>query len=324
MVGGSTWGAVYDVARLTNGLAGAGRIEPHTTDRAEHLDRIVENNADSYAVIARPLLADGRYHRTMGNHDDVFSVEPQHRDALADHLPACEPSTRSCSSAPGTGRGRGRRNRGGHHPRPPDRRLERPRHRVPRAAVTWLANTLDDLPRIRPDRRVARRGGTRPAARRAGPQPPHHARPSLRRQPSLRLPRRGTPLRLACGARARPRMAVDRLRPHPLPDAVARSTRSGHAGHATPTRAAACSTARSVRSSGTRATAARCTADRGVDEPADRRAARTGARRSRARGPPDVDRHRQPGPTDRGSAAGVAEAAVAPLGVVELVDLDEL
>ena len=51
MVGGSTWGAVYDVARLAGGAGGRLAAEPRRELLREHLDRIVDNNAATYRVI---------------------------------------------------------------------------------------------------------------------------------------------------------------------------------------------------------------------------------------------------------------------------------
>jgi hypothetical protein len=89
MVGGSTWGAVYDVARLAAGAAGSLADEPRRGLLREHLDRIVDNNAALYALLREGFCRDGRYHRTMGNHDDVFD-DPALCSHLATHLPGTE------------------------------------------------------------------------------------------------------------------------------------------------------------------------------------------------------------------------------------------
>jgi hypothetical protein len=89
MVGGSTWGAVYDVAYLTGATVGPGRTLARRRILAEHLDRIVENNAATYELLRDTFCATGRYHRTMGNHDDVFA-DPWLSEYLATHLPGVE------------------------------------------------------------------------------------------------------------------------------------------------------------------------------------------------------------------------------------------
>lgn len=89
MVGGSTWGAVYDVAYLAGAATGPGRPEARRRILCEHLDRIVENNAETYALLRDAFCASGRYHRTMGNHDDVFA-DPYVADHLGTHLPGVE------------------------------------------------------------------------------------------------------------------------------------------------------------------------------------------------------------------------------------------
>ncbi len=73
MVGGSTWGAVYDILRLS-GAALVGRLgdELRQATYAEHLDRIVSNNRAVYQRITEHFGNHGRYFRTIGNHDDVY------------------------------------------------------------------------------------------------------------------------------------------------------------------------------------------------------------------------------------------------------------
>ena len=51
--------------------------------------RSVENNAETYALLRDAFCASGRYHRTMGNHDDVFA-DPYVADHLGTHLPGVE------------------------------------------------------------------------------------------------------------------------------------------------------------------------------------------------------------------------------------------
>lgn len=76
MVGGSAWGATYDLLRLTGAALGdAGRHLRLATYRA-HLDRIMAANAEIYDTVARRFVIPGRYVRTVGNHDDVFADPP--------------------------------------------------------------------------------------------------------------------------------------------------------------------------------------------------------------------------------------------------------
>jgi len=89
MVGGSTWGAVYDVARIGSGFGGTLADDARRELVRQHLDRIVDNNAATYRLLREGFCEDGRYHRTMGNHDDVYSDE-RLVDHLRDHLPGAE------------------------------------------------------------------------------------------------------------------------------------------------------------------------------------------------------------------------------------------
>lgn len=89
MVGGSTWGAIYDVARLASALAGPLAAEARRDLVRAHLDRIVDNNAALYRLIDEGFGRDGRYHRTAGNHDDVYE-DPDICEHLARHLPGTE------------------------------------------------------------------------------------------------------------------------------------------------------------------------------------------------------------------------------------------
>jgi hypothetical protein len=85
MVGGSTWGACYDAGRLAAGFAGPLADATRRELLGDHLDRIVDNNADLYRVLAE-LARDGRYHRTVGNHDDVLADRAL-VERLGEHLP---------------------------------------------------------------------------------------------------------------------------------------------------------------------------------------------------------------------------------------------
>ncbi|HRW40302.1 MAG TPA: hypothetical protein P5193_02030 [Microthrixaceae bacterium] len=89
LVGGSTWGAMYDVGRIAGGVGGRAADAPRRGLMAEHLDRIVDNNAALYRLLDEGFAADGRYHRTMGNHDDVYEDE-QMVQHLRRHLPGTE------------------------------------------------------------------------------------------------------------------------------------------------------------------------------------------------------------------------------------------
>lgn len=89
MVGGSTWGTVYDVARLAGGVAGPLADGPRRDLLAEHLDRIVDNNAALYRLLRDGFAAEDRYLRIMGNHDDVYE-DPGLVAHLARHLPGTE------------------------------------------------------------------------------------------------------------------------------------------------------------------------------------------------------------------------------------------
>lgn len=88
MVGGSTWGAVYDLAGMLEQASGTLRPDAPAASLVEHLDRIVANNRRTYDVLSA-FAAEGRYHRTMGNHDDAFA-RPEVEARLHDHLPGAE------------------------------------------------------------------------------------------------------------------------------------------------------------------------------------------------------------------------------------------
>lgn len=91
MVGGSTWGAVYDAAYLTGALVGPRRLEARRHLLGQHLHRIVANNTAIYRTLSEGFVSQGRYHRTMGNHDDVYADESM-VDRLGVHLPGTEVS----------------------------------------------------------------------------------------------------------------------------------------------------------------------------------------------------------------------------------------
>lgn len=149
MVGGSTWGAVYDVAYLTGGAVGPARVDARRQILSEQLDRIVDNNAAVYDLIREAYCSTGRYHRTMGNHDDVFA-DPHMTEQLATHLPGVQVADTILLSADGAGAEDG---------------IEGVRAVVAHGHltdswnghgfavlgryVTWLATGLDDLPGVR-------------------------------------------------------------------------------------------------------------------------------------------------------------------------------
>ncbi len=72
-LGGSCYGAVYDIVRLAQWAvpgrrSAAARIELYRG----HLERIIANNPSTYRQIEDGFVRHGRYHRTVGNHDDVY------------------------------------------------------------------------------------------------------------------------------------------------------------------------------------------------------------------------------------------------------------
>ena len=88
MVGGSLYGTVYDILRIAGaGLAFFGRSGVLVETYRSHLDQIVANNEGIYRRIREGFARDGRYHRTIGNHDDPNS-RPSVADRLRDHLGA--------------------------------------------------------------------------------------------------------------------------------------------------------------------------------------------------------------------------------------------
>ena len=146
MVGGSTWGAVYDVARLAGGAVGSLGTEPRRELLREHLDRIVDNNATTYRILRDGFCADGRYLRTMGNHDDVY-VDGDLVAHLAHHLPGTEMADTILLSAPGATDDDGIEGveavvAHGHL----TDAWNGPGFAVLGRAITWLATGLDDLP----------------------------------------------------------------------------------------------------------------------------------------------------------------------------------
>jgi hypothetical protein len=73
LAGGSTYGVVYDVARLVAfALPGAAGRRGRRIVAAEQLRRIVANNRAVYRRIDERFHRHGRYIRIVGNHDDVY------------------------------------------------------------------------------------------------------------------------------------------------------------------------------------------------------------------------------------------------------------
>ena len=87
MVGGSTYGLVYELGRWAgHAWRGAGGRQLLRTVYAEHLRRTVEHNAPIYERIQARFHAHGRYHRIVGNHDDAYLD-----DAVVDRLAEVHP-----------------------------------------------------------------------------------------------------------------------------------------------------------------------------------------------------------------------------------------
>ncbi len=87
---GSTYGVVYDVARLAAAvLPGAWGAALQLQVRAEHLRRIVANNQGIYDRIDQRFHRYGRYHRVVGNHDDVY-LDPDTAALLRDVHPGLD------------------------------------------------------------------------------------------------------------------------------------------------------------------------------------------------------------------------------------------
>lgn len=82
MVGGSAYGVVYEVGRWAGHVVRTPAGRRFLSDvYGEHLRRIVAHNADVYDRIEQGFHAAGRYHRIVGNHDDVYLDE-----AVVEHL----------------------------------------------------------------------------------------------------------------------------------------------------------------------------------------------------------------------------------------------
>ena len=152
MVGGSTWGVVYDVAGLAELAAGRLLPGPAGPVHGEHLERIVENNAETYRVLREGFCGDGRYHRTMGNHDDVLAGGLLGGRGLGErlvgHLPGTVVADTILLEHPGSSPADGIDGVAAvvAHGHLTDS-WNGPGFALLGRAVTWMATSLDDLPR---------------------------------------------------------------------------------------------------------------------------------------------------------------------------------
>ena len=140
MIGGSPYGQAYDAARVaTKPLPGRLGLELRRSLYRRHLHRIVDANRLSYDRIARRLAPEGRYHRTIGNHDDVF-LDPSLAAELAEVSGGVAPSDWVVLTHPNGSASavitHGHQTDGWNSPG---------RSGLGQAA-TWLANTLSDTP----------------------------------------------------------------------------------------------------------------------------------------------------------------------------------
>lgn len=148
MVGGSTQGARYDAESLLAASARPARRRLRRRVATEHLERIVDNNAGIYEVIRDRFAAAGRYHRTVGNHDDVFE-DPALAAQLGVQLPGVDVAdTILLERATATGTGAGGIGdiaaivAHGHL----TDAWNGPGFAALGRYITWLATGLDDLP----------------------------------------------------------------------------------------------------------------------------------------------------------------------------------
>ncbi len=143
MVGGSTWGALYDAGSLAALAAGPARTSMQRRVAREHLERIIDNNARTYEVVRDRFAADGRYHRTVGNHDDVFE-DPALAAHLGMHLPGVDVADTILLETAGHGGidGVAAIVAHGHL----TDAWNGPGFAALGRSITWLATSLDDLP----------------------------------------------------------------------------------------------------------------------------------------------------------------------------------
>ena len=86
IVGGSTYGAMYDLLRMLGAvLARYGHTALITETYKAHLDQIIANNGGIYRRLRDEFVRHGRYFRTVGNHDNP-NRRPMVGDRLREHL----------------------------------------------------------------------------------------------------------------------------------------------------------------------------------------------------------------------------------------------
>jgi hypothetical protein len=149
LVGGSAWGAAYDIARIAGGIVAT--VDPGIEREvmAEHLDRIVANNAATYDLLRDAFIARGRYHRTVGNHDEALR-DPWLAARLAAHIGAREPADMLLLGPPdasgaGAAGGIGAVEAVVAHGHLTDS-WNGPGYSALGRVITWIALGLDDLP----------------------------------------------------------------------------------------------------------------------------------------------------------------------------------
>ncbi|MGI9576595.1 MAG: hypothetical protein ACR2OH_00155, partial [Microthrixaceae bacterium] len=93
----------YDLARVLGAVTAPVDPTLEMEAMAAQLDRIVENNQRIYGVIRERFAEPGRYHRTVGNHDEHMA-DPILAKRLRRHLPKTEPLDSILLVDPGTRR----------------------------------------------------------------------------------------------------------------------------------------------------------------------------------------------------------------------------
>ena len=92
MSGGSPEGSAYDMLRMAgSALSAAGRDSLLDDTYVRQLDEIIANNQVTYDLIDRLFASQGRYLRTIGNHDDPMA-RASLRDRLAQRLHGVRPA----------------------------------------------------------------------------------------------------------------------------------------------------------------------------------------------------------------------------------------
>lgn len=147
MVGGSTAGVTYDASWLAAQALSPVMTGPKRSLIASQLKAIIANNQRIYDTINEGFASDGRYHRAIGNHDDVYD-DPDVAEIFSSHLSGTEPAHTIVLTDPDTTPADGISHLDaviahGHLTDawngPPYGGLGR--------TVTWLGNGIDDLPR---------------------------------------------------------------------------------------------------------------------------------------------------------------------------------